>query len=117
MARRQGLVLACVVLFFAVVGLASAATTTTIAPAVTPTHSPSSTEKAPAASPSGNDAGSANTIGNTDGNSDAAPIGGPVPAGVFTTDSAPAPSPTNGAATLEISAVAGVAAGIAAVFF
>ncbi|GFY91491.1 hypothetical protein Acr_07g0016870 [Actinidia rufa] len=60
------------------------------------------------------------TIGNIDGGSDAAPVGGPVPAGVFTTvttTDAPAPSPKGGAAALEVSVVAGFAAAIAVVFF
>ena len=69
-----------------------------------------------AISPSAND-----DIGNIDGEPDAAPVGEPVPAGVFTTTTetitAPAPSPKGGAAALEIFAVTGVAAAVAVVFF
>ncbi|XP_058192138.1 anther-specific protein BCP1-like [Rhododendron vialii] len=81
-------------IFFAVVGLASAAA------------------DAPTANDSDDD-----FIGNVDGDFDAAPVGGPVPNGVFTTTTGPAPSPKGGAAALEVSAAAGVVAAIAAVFF
>ncbi|GFY88193.1 hypothetical protein Acr_06g0001330 [Actinidia rufa] len=60
------------------------------------------------------------TIGNMDGSSDDAPVGGPMSAGVFTTvttTDAPAPSLKGGAAALEVSAVAGVAAAVAAISF
>lgn len=47
----------------------------------------------------------------------AAPVGGPVPPGVFSPD-APASSPSNnGATALEVSAVAGAAAAVAGYFF
>lgn len=91
MARR---VLVIALIFFAVVGLASA------------------TADAPTANDSDDD-----FIGNVDGDFDAAPVGGPVPDGVFTTTTAPAPSPKGGAAALEVSAAAGVVAVVAAVFF
>ncbi|KAL6983805.1 hypothetical protein U1Q18_017179 [Sarracenia purpurea var. burkii] len=90
---RQLLVLALV--FFAVVGLAAATA-----------NAPESEDD--------------NAIGTTDGNTDAAPVGGPVPAGVFPpTPTAPAPAPAQGgSAALEVSAAAGVAAAaVAAVFF
>lgn len=90
MARR---ILVLALIFFAVVGIASAT----------------------ADAPTAND--SDGSIGNFDGDSDAAPVGGPVPAGVFTTTTdAPTPSPTGGAAALEVSAGAGLVAAIAAVF-
>lgn len=93
---RQVLILALVL--FAVVGLAS------VDAAADPV----------AASPSGGDN---DDVGTLDGETEAAPVGGPVPDGVFTTN-APAPSPKGGAAALEVSAVGGgVAAAVAAAFF
>ncbi|CAI9779374.1 unnamed protein product [Fraxinus pennsylvanica] len=92
--------------FFVVFGLASAA--------VDP-HAAS----APAEGPldSGTDS---NVIGTTDGayNSDeAAPVGGPVPAGVFS-NASPAESPKSGATTAEVTNIVGVvAAAVTGSFF
>ncbi|KAL2510306.1 anther-specific protein BCP1 [Forsythia ovata] len=93
--------------FFAVVGLASAA--------IDP-HA--SSAAVPAEGPLGDGSGN-NVIGTTDGgyNSDAAPVGGPVPAGAFH-DGSPAESPKSTATTAEVTSVAGVvAAAVAGSFF
>lgn len=95
---RQILLLALVL--FAVVALASVEATTNPV----------------ASSPS--DGGDDDDVGTLDVDSEAAPVGGPVPEGVFTTTTnTPAPSPNGGAATLEVSVVGGVAAAVAVAFF
>ena len=91
-------------IFFAVVGMASAAAEAPI---------PAASAESPAILAP---AGASDAIGTTDGTSDAAPIGAPVAEGTFS-NVAPAPSPKNGGAALEISAVAGVAATVAVVAF
>ena len=93
---RQIVVLA--LIFFAIVGMASA------------------TAEVPAASADGPvtpDAVDPNVIGTTDGSNDAAPIGSPVSESAFP-NLAPVPSAKSGAATLDVSSIA--AAATAAVF-
>ncbi|KAI3452640.1 hypothetical protein Pfo_009304 [Paulownia fortunei] len=109
---KQIVVLA--LMFFAAVGMASSiAPTTSTSPSLAPTTG------GLAEGPNGDDG---STIGTISGGSafDAAPVGGPVPNGVFPDlTPAPAPAPANGAAALEVTTVAGAiaAAGVVGSFF
>ncbi|KAA8533243.1 hypothetical protein F0562_033224 [Nyssa sinensis] len=97
------LVVVLALVFFAIVGLASTA---------------DSTPDAAAAAPAIVDAGGNNDLIGTgdEGDSEAAPVGGPVPEGVFTPVS-PAQSPNSGATVLEVSSVAAGAVAVAATLF
>ncbi|KAL8052688.1 hypothetical protein ABFX02_05G022000 [Erythranthe guttata] len=96
---RQIIIVA--LIFFAVVGMASAA-------ASPPTTTPSTDVVVEAPTGNGDDGSVIGTISGG-GATDAAPVGGPVPDGVFP-DLTPAPAPMSGAAALPISTVAGAVA-------
>ncbi|XP_011094384.1 anther-specific protein BCP1-like [Sesamum indicum] len=105
-------IVAITLVFFAVVGMASAADST-------PSVAPSSSGFSPGELADGPILD--NVIGTVTGAgvTDAAPVGGPVPDGAFP-NLAPAPTPANGATALGGTAVAGAiaAAGVVgAVFF